>query len=53
MSKSMKLIERHVSPDRQLVLVVGSWEQGEVVVGFEGGTWHTHPDGIASWLEVP
>lgn len=49
----MKLIKRHISPDRQLVLVVGSGEQGELVVGFEGGTWHTHPDCLASWLDVP
>jgi len=49
----VRVVERHVSPDQQLVLIAGIGNDGEKVVGFEGGNWHTHPDLIAYWLGVP
>lgn len=48
----MKIIDRHVSPDGKISLVVGYGDDGTLVVGFEGATWHTHPDCLASWLCV-
>lgn len=49
----MNIVERFVSADGQLVLAVAIEGNGDMVVGFEGGEWHTHPDLLAHWLSVP
>ena len=42
--------ERVVSPDGALTLLV---RDGGRTIGFEGGSWHTHPDLLSHWLGVP
>ena len=49
----MEILARHVNPDGALVLVVARGSDGQVAVGFDGGSWHTHPDLISHWLNVP
>lgn len=49
----MRVVEKHVSPDALLALVVLQSEGGDIAVGFEGANWHTHPDLLALWLGVP
>ena len=49
----MKEIQRHLSPDGALSLVVQRGDDADVCVGFEGSNWHTHPDVLAPWLQVP
>ncbi len=50
---NMKEIQRHLSPDGTLSLVVELGDDAEVCVGFKGSSWHTHPDLLASWFQVP
>lgn len=39
----MRILERHESPDKLLVL--GVWEtDSDIMIGFEGLPWHTHGD---------
>lgn len=38
------VVERHVSPDGVLTFVVERLDDGVVLLGFEGGEWHTHPN---------
>jgi hypothetical protein len=49
----MHILDRYTSPDGQLTLAVAIGDDGDVAVGFEGGDWHTHPDALSAWLEVP
>ena len=44
----MAIIERHLSPDGLLHLVVDRADDGDWSVGFEGFAWHTHGD-ILEW----
>jgi hypothetical protein len=44
----MHVLQRHVSPDGLLTLVVIRDEDGDTSVGFEGYGWHTHADILAS-----
>lgn len=44
----MKLDQRHVSPDGELVLLVyHDPKDNDWIVGFEGSEWHTHGDVLA------
>ena len=43
----MRVIREYVSPDNQLRFVIGHDEQ-DVRLGFEGFSWHTHADVLAS-----
>ncbi len=36
--------ERHTSPDGKLTLFVGRLAEDDFIIGFEGFSWHTHPD---------
>ena len=38
------IVERHVSPDGVLTFVVARLDDGVILLGFEGGEWHTHPN---------
>ena len=49
----MRISEEHTSPDGQLTLQVAVGDDGEIAVGFAGSEWHTHPDLLSQWLEVP
>ena len=49
----MKELARYTSTDGKLTLLVHVGVDGETVVGFEGGDWHTHPDVLAAMLQVP
>jgi hypothetical protein len=40
----MWTIEEHRSPDGLLQLVVRQAEDGDIIIGFDGYPWHTHPD---------
>ena len=44
----MALIERQISPDSQLQLIVDRADDGDWGVGFDGFAWHTHGDLLAS-----
>jgi hypothetical protein len=37
------IVERHVSPDGVLTFVVEHLDDGVILLGFEGGEWHTYP----------
>lgn len=43
MSEAAEILARHVSPDGELVFRVER-EDGVISFGFEGLTWHLHPD---------
>jgi hypothetical protein len=43
-----RLVEQHCSPDGMLTLIVCQEDDGDVCVGFEGYSWHTHGDTLAS-----
>ena len=49
----MRILERHVSPGGNLVLIVQEDETGDIAVGFEGYAWHTHADILASLTGQP
>jgi hypothetical protein len=44
----LHLIEEHRSPDGILTLKVGREDDGDVCIGFDGYSWHTHGDILAS-----
>ena len=44
----MATVERHISPDGLLRLVVDRADDGDWSVGFEGFPWHTHGDILES-----
>jgi hypothetical protein len=44
----MRIIEEHRSPDGLLRLVVRKAEDGDIIIGFDGYPWHTHPEGEPS-----
>lgn len=44
----LNLVEEHRSPDGILTLKVGREDDGDVCVGFDGYSWHTHGDILAS-----
>ncbi len=44
----MHLIEEHRSADGILTLKVGRENDGDVCIGFDGYSWHTHGDILAS-----
>lgn len=48
----MEAVQRRISPDGKLTLVVSRGRAGELSVGFEDGNWHTHPDILAGLLNV-
>lgn len=41
-------VSKHVSPDGLLTFVVAADEGGDVTLGFEGYSWHTHADILAA-----
>ena len=43
----MNVLQRHESPDGLLCLLVGDVD-GDTCIGFDGFTWHTHGDILAS-----
>ena len=43
----MEIIERHVSPDGTLQFIVGRDADGDISLGFDHFTWHTHADILA------
>lgn len=49
----MNVLERHVTADGKLTLLVLVGADGQTAIGFEGSEWHTHPDLLADMLEVP
>jgi hypothetical protein len=44
----LHLIEQHITPDGLLTLKVGRDDDGDVCHGFDGFSWHTHADILAS-----
>ena len=44
----LNLVEEHRSPDGILTLKVKREDDGDVCVGFDGYSWHTHGDILAS-----
>jgi hypothetical protein len=44
----LHLVEQHRSPDGLLTLKVGREDDGDVCIGFDGYSWHTHADILAS-----
>ena len=44
----LHLVEQHRSPDGLLTLKVGREDDGDICIGFEGYSWHTHSDILAS-----
>ena len=44
----LHLVEQHHSPDGLLTLKVGREDDGDVCIGFDGYSWHTHADILAS-----
>lgn len=44
----MAIVERHISPDSLLQLIVDRADDGDWSVGFGGFAWHTHGD-ILEW----
>ena len=49
----MTIVESHGSQDGLLTVAIERAEDGVISVGFLGGDWHTHPDILAYWLDVP
>jgi hypothetical protein len=49
----MKIVEEHQSPDGLLRLIVTRESDGDVAVGFDGYSWHTHGDLLASFSGLP
>ena len=49
----MNIIEEHYSPDRFLRLIVKRDEEGDTSIGFDGYSWHTHGDILASMSGLP
>ena len=45
--------QEHVSPDRQLTLLVERYSDGDISIGFRGFQWHTHADILASTMSIP
>jgi hypothetical protein len=43
----MAIVERHISPDNSLQLIVDRANDGDWLVGFDGFAWHTHGDLLA------
>ena len=48
----MAIVERHISPDGLLMLIVDLAADGDWSVGFDGLAWHTHGD-ILEWSDYP
>lgn len=48
MSPTTTVLEEHVSPDGQLRFVVVAHPDGDVSLGFDGFSWHTHADILAA-----
>jgi len=44
----MAIVERHISPDGVLQLIVDLAADGDWSIGFDGCEWHTHGDILAS-----
>jgi hypothetical protein len=44
----LHLVEQHRSTDGLLTLTVGREDDGDVSIGFDGYSWHTHADILAS-----
>jgi len=44
----MASVERHISPDGVLQLIVDLAADGDWSIGFDGCDWHTHGDILAS-----
>src|SRR6267378_1570158 len=44
----MQILEQHQSPDGLLRFIVVRQDDGDISLGFDGFTWHTHADIIAS-----
>lgn len=44
----MEILEQHRSPDGLLRLLVLRDQTGDVAIGFDGHTWHTHANILAS-----
>jgi hypothetical protein len=44
----LQLLEQHRSPDSLLTLRIGRYDDGDISIGFDGYSWHTHADILAS-----
>lgn len=44
----LHLIEEHKSPDGLLTFKIGREDNGDYCLGFDGYSWHTHADILAS-----
>jgi hypothetical protein len=49
----MDVVEEHHSPDGFLRLLVTRDDGGDVAIGFDGYTWHTHGDILAALSGLP
>lgn len=49
----MQVVEEHRSPDGLLKLVVWRDPDGDITVGFDGFSWHTHADILAGLSDLP
>lgn len=49
----MNIVEEHHSPDGFLRLIVTREGDGDVAVGFDGYSWHTHGDILVSLSGLP
>ena len=49
----MHIVAQHHSPDGLLRLIVTRDDDGDTAVGFDGYSWHTHGDILASLSGLP
>jgi len=49
----MHVVEEHRSPDGLLTLMVWRDPDGDITVGFDGFSWHTHADILAGMSDLP
>lgn len=49
----MTVVEEHTSPDQVLRLLVTRSDDGDMSVGFEHCSWHTHGDVLAALTGLP
>ena len=49
----MSSLQRYTSPDRLLTFIVQRDSDGDISLGFEGCSWHTHADILATLSGLP
>ena len=49
----MRIIEEHRTPDGLLRFLVVGCDDGDIALGFDDFSWHTHADILASLSDLP